>query len=477
MQSAESQRGRLRTAEWVERTWRSLGGDVSLTDAELANAHRYLQLLDEVESSTPGIDIALLKRRMKKLYAQATPTAGGVDLMTIHGAKGLEWDVVMVPGLARRAGISRSGLLVWNEIEEPEPDAAHGMLAPIQGRGQPAQELNLWMKSLRDAREAAERKRLFYVACTRAREELHLFAAPQRSTRGEILREPSSLLKAAWPAAERHFVADATTAESAKVVPFLPAQAVDEEESQGFDLAATIETEPPRTPTLERLPLSFDPAARFIRSRRLVPEPSEAIVEHASFSRPEGSFAARAFGNAVHRFLELVTKRLQTGILAETLALELAGWLPRIEAVLRSEGLPAATVRREAQRVLAAIETALQDREGQWLLGAREGAASEYAFTTWRERRSSFRLDRIFVAGAEPLAAGNDFLWIVDYKTAAHGRGTGVDAFLAEERLKYAPQLESYAHAIGVDAGGKELRVGLYYPMLPKLLWWSLEGF
>jgi hypothetical protein len=137
--------------------------------------------------------------------------------------------------------------------------------------------------------------------------------------------------------------------------------------------------------------------------------------------------------------------------------------------------LAPAAIRREAPRVLSAIETALQDREGQWLLGAREDAASEYALTTWQERHSSFRLDRIFIAGAEPLAAGNDCLWIVDYKTATHGRSTGIDAFLTEERLKYAPQLESYAHAISADAGDKELRVGLYYPMLPKLLWWKPE--
>jgi ATP-dependent exoDNAse (exonuclease V) beta subunit len=71
------------------------------------------------------------------------------------------------------------------------------------------------------------------------------------------------------------------------------------------------------------------------------------------------------------------------------------------------------------------------------------------------------------------MAAGNDCLWIVDYKTAAYGRGAGLEAFLEEERLKYGPQLESYARAMAADAAGKEMRVGLYYPLLPKLLWWK----
>ncbi len=38
---------------------------------------------------------------------QAATVPGAVDLMTIHGAKGLEWDVVMVPGLERKAQANR----------------------------------------------------------------------------------------------------------------------------------------------------------------------------------------------------------------------------------------------------------------------------------------------------------------------------------------------------------------------------------
>ncbi len=223
---------------------------------------------------------------------------------------------------------------------------------------------------------------------------------------------------------------------------------------------------------LARVPLSFDPKAKFVSVLALGRERLTEIDVRAHFERPEGSFAARAFGNAVHGFLELVTARLAAGVLAEELAVEIAGWLPRVEAVLRGDGLPPVLVKREAQRVLGALQSALGDPEGRWLLGAREGASSEYGFTTWEERRSSFRLDRVFVAGTEPLAAGNDYLWIVDYKTGTHGRGVSADAFMAAERKKYGAQMASYARAMAEVAGVKELRVGLYYPLLPKLLWW-----
>ena len=104
--------------------------------------------------------------------------------MTIHGAKGLEWDVVMVPGMERQSAESRGRLLTWDEIgldagDGGDAEAAHVVLAPIVGKGEESQELNKWLNGIYRAREAAERKRLFYVACTRAREELHLFASPK----------------------------------------------------------------------------------------------------------------------------------------------------------------------------------------------------------------------------------------------------------------------------------------------------------
>ncbi len=48
LKAATEMRGRLTLAQWVERTWRSLGGDAYLNAEEMLNARRYLQLLDEV---------------------------------------------------------------------------------------------------------------------------------------------------------------------------------------------------------------------------------------------------------------------------------------------------------------------------------------------------------------------------------------------------------------------------------------------
>jgi ATP-dependent helicase/nuclease subunit A len=472
LQAAREHRAGLTTSQWVERTWRSLGGDIYLKDAEMANARRYLQLLDQVEEQTGTMDLALLKRRLKNLYAEAAAVAGAVDLMTIHGAKGLEWDVVMVPGLEKREQASHQRLLNWSEIDSGDAETAHIVLAPIAERGEGFKGLNDWLKGIARAREAAERKRLFYVACTRAREELHLFASPKMTANGEICREYGSMLATAWPIAEKHFVAAAPAPGSTATLFEMSLSPEIEDVAGDFvgELAATEEVARPAM--LQRMPLNFDPKVRFSEVRRL--SYGEAAVEPSHFERPEGSFEARAFGNAVHAFVEVLTKRLADGVGVEALLRDIAGWTPRITAMLRGDGLAPDTVNHLAARVKTGLSNMLKDPEGLWVLGPREGATSEFALTSWGERRSSVRLDRVFLAGAKPLDAGSDFLWIVDYKTASHGR-EGVEEFLAEEREKYRPQMEAYARMMADRAGAGRLRVGLYYPMLARLVWWAPE--
>jgi ATP-dependent helicase/nuclease subunit A len=474
LQAAHVAQGELTMAQLVERTWRSLGGEAFLSAEERANARRYLQLLDEVEEQAGGMDLALLKRRLGTLYAETAQVAGAVDIMTIHKAKGLEWDVVMLPGMEKREQTNREKLLNWIEIDSDDAEAAQLVLAPIAERGEGSKELNAWLKDIGKAREAAERTRLFYVVSTRAREELHLFASPELKASGEVARQPGSLLATAWPDAEQHFAGvSATPQDTTKMfimsLPFAPEDAA--EDFVG-DIAAVAGDKDAQPTLLKRLPLSFRPEARFQSVRTL------SYGEHGSglawFERPEGSFEARAFGNAVHTFAEMLTKRLADGVGPEVLLREVAGWKSRIAAVLRGNGLAPAAMERNVMRVTTALINMLKDPEGLWMLRPHTGATSEFALTSWDEERSSVRLDRVFFAGEKPIESGEDYLWIVDYKTATHGR-EGLDEFLARERVKYEAQMNVYARMMRDRVDNGRLRVGLYYPMLTRLLWWMPE--
>ncbi len=439
------QRGRLRISQWVSRTWRAFRYPDAFNAEELANAETFFRLLDQLEKPGAAFDLARLQEKVAKLYAAPSVTPDAVDLMTLHKAKGLEWDLVLVPALERIGRNSFGTLLQWLESgpeDASDEEIAAGILAPIAGKGQATQDLNRWMRSIESAREAAERKRLFYVACTRAREELHLFAAPAMKNDGTISAVSGSLLHAAWPAAEQWFAAPA-----AQVIQM------------------------PQPQILERLAASA-PSPRFVL--RLPQRQSEAplAVEpdfaQRQFERPEGGFAARAFGNAMHAFLELAAKRMADGATFDLLLSHLPHWQPRVTAVLRAAGLAPAEIARLAANILRGLTRTLEDAEGRWVLAAHPQGESESALAS---AEMAIRLDRSFMAGARPLTAGTDHLWIVDYKTASHG-ADGLDEFLAGEKTKYAGQLETYARAIA----GDQVRVGLYYPMIPKLVWWKLEG-
>ena len=87
-------RGRHRQvslAQWVERTWITLGGRACLDRAAYENVHAFFAMLEQL-----GPEAAGLEEQLAELCAQPDPAASercGIQLMTIHKAKGLGFDV------------------------------------------------------------------------------------------------------------------------------------------------------------------------------------------------------------------------------------------------------------------------------------------------------------------------------------------------------------------------------------------------
>jgi DNA helicase-2/ATP-dependent DNA helicase PcrA len=102
--------------------------------------------------------------------AQATPSeADSVKVLTVHKAKGLEWDVVFLPALAEGVFPNRRGRPRWVSCAGELP-------WPLRGDGQALPAVPDWSSAgLGDFRRAArdhdllEEQRLGYVAITRAR--------------------------------------------------------------------------------------------------------------------------------------------------------------------------------------------------------------------------------------------------------------------------------------------------------------------
>jgi len=108
----------------------------------------------------------------------AVSATDAVKLMTVHAAKGLEWEVVAVPGLARSAG---SGAAVFPAKGIATSWTANARLLPFSLRGdreelpdlrglEPA-DVTAHKRAEAD-RNAREERRLAYVAFTRAKQQL-----------------------------------------------------------------------------------------------------------------------------------------------------------------------------------------------------------------------------------------------------------------------------------------------------------------
>src|SRR5258708_16410016 len=115
--------------------------------------------------------------------------------MTIHRAKGLEFDTAIVPGLDRIPRAGFKPLFAWKSLP-----GARLLLAPINETGTDKEPAYNYIRELEKEAEDIEAGRLFYVAATRARQRLHLLAMAKPDEAGAA-REPNKralLAKIRW---------------------------------------------------------------------------------------------------------------------------------------------------------------------------------------------------------------------------------------------------------------------------------------
>ena len=120
----------------------------------------FLASLDAAEKAEDGYDIG-------------TPSAAdAVKLMTVHAAKGLEWDIVSVPGLSRGVFPSSRGTSPWPWRVEALPGELRGDRFDLPVWTDPSPSgVNRYRELFKEVQKAEER-RLAYVAVTRARDVL-----------------------------------------------------------------------------------------------------------------------------------------------------------------------------------------------------------------------------------------------------------------------------------------------------------------
>ena len=150
-------RGTLR--DRVEGAWLALGGPACVEDAtDLEDAEIFFDELERLEEAGELEDFALLAESLGKLYAEPDVEAGpeAVEIMTIHKAKGLEFDTVIVPGLDRPPRSGMKPLFAWRSLP-----GGGLLIAPIDETGGEKEPLYQYVRQLDREAEDIEAGRLF----------------------------------------------------------------------------------------------------------------------------------------------------------------------------------------------------------------------------------------------------------------------------------------------------------------------------
>lgn len=429
LEQAIAERGRRPLRNWVESTWLALGGPACVEDdTALEDAGAYFDLLEGLAEGADLADFEWFREQVNALFAQPNANADGqLQLMTIHKAKGLEFDTVILPGLD---GIPRGDdqrLLLWLE------QRGELLLAPIAESGGDKDPIYRYLESIERRKSQHEAARLLYVAATRARHSLHLLGSLKVKDDGTTAEPDSrSFLKLLWPMVAAQFANPA-------------ARAGDEHESK----IRTIR----RLPATWRVP-SAPPPVEWER-------PSMERVQRAEVAFEWASDRSCSAGAALHGFLQRIAR---DGVDAwdEAAVRSRRG---AYRAVLMNLGIPAGELSWAIERVESGILKTLRDPRGRWVLENHVEAASELPIAGLIDGAlCEVVIDRTFVDEA-------GVRWIIDYKTSFY-EGAGLENFLELERDRYREQLERYARLM-VQREDRPIRLGLYFPLLGEWLEWA----
>jgi len=466
----------------LRQVWLALGGESCADATARANLDMFWKLLDQLPNGEQDLCGVALDTALKQLYAQPDPNANsdaGVQLMTIHQSKGLEFEVVIVPDLQAGTRGASKKLLSWLERGLTEPGESgkvtEFLVAPVQPKGRQRGKAKEWVDRVYGERESQEMRRILYVAATRAREALHLFARPKykRNQDGslELVKPSKSLLATAWPAVAERV--------ASRFDEWKRSVSSRTEEIVVSELAASEETNVvvmprPSVPTfVRRLPANFE-----IDSSIIPPVTREPFAVGGSakpYQRHEGGPLSRALGSAVHRLLEELANLRASRDWEDALAV-LPSLEPRILAQIRAAGIPPAKAVSIAARAMKFAQNSANDPIGRWILSPRAEAESEAGWAgIVGGGLHQVRVDRVFRAGPVPLSVSDDTWWVIDFKTA-HAEGVDPASSLPVFRAAFAPQLEMYSAILrNLHGQSMSLRAGLYYPRMSLLDWWAVD--
>ncbi|MEO1963095.1 MAG: UvrD-helicase domain-containing protein, partial [Cycloclasticus sp.] len=408
-------RDRVSVTDSIRGLWQQLLGPECLSSpSDLADCERFFDCLTALESERESIDLTVLQEQVEKLYAAPDVSASNaLQIMTVHKAKGLEFDHVILPGLDRKAGNDEKRLLAWLERPADVPGESELMIAPIKETGADKDDaIAKYLNRVEQDKARHESQRLLYVAATRAKKHLHLsfcLKVDEKANQEMSPKTPATntLLGLLWPTIKDDVIVNFSSnkldnkgAVTTCYIKKLNIKDVEKIDYSNLDYQHQVTTNiQPQTNLIE-----FDWATDL----------------------------AASVGTVCHQWMQILGER---GELSFTNS---ASEQQAIRHQLLEVGVLPRNIDKASERVEQILLHCVKDNRGQWVLNNQhEDSQFELALSgVIDDAVIHCRLDRTFV--------DEETRWIIDYKTSRHD-DDNKEEFLDAEMTRYKPQLEQYA--------------------------------
>lgn len=462
-------RMRLRLNRLVEAAWTLLRGpECCETQVELDCVRRFLQLLGEQESANSLENFSRFEKKLQASYIPASAvqsaasngepeTQAKVHLLTMHKAKGLEYDHIILPALTLKSGgVDPKSLLLWHERMN-EQGTMRLFLGALTATGKDDSRLYAYLKAEKALKEKLESTRLLYIAVTRAIKSASLFGTlaatePTAKLTADIpAKNPGSdtLLSRIWT----QLMTRPDVIEWRQVSQNYTNQGATGEDRYGssyrrFNSAFKLSVD--ETRVIAQRPESINPHQE---------AEADAPVPLASFN-VQGDRLASLLGTLIHEALELYTKTEQQQDMSTVIARLDGYWRTALRRLLLSDE----QISRHMQTMSETLQNCTSHPDYGWLFDNRQqDNQSELSLISKRSGRiREHKIDRT-------LIDQHGIRWIVDYKTAHPGPGQNEEDFIAQQLAEYAGQLERY-RGLFSDLEERPVKTALFFTAIPRLV-------
>ena len=428
----------------AKQCWQAIGQPYCLSQDDRHQCEQFFAMVSALEDTGQAIDQASLQQVLMN-YPDSSEQCqeGALQIMTIHKSKGLEFDIVLMPHLEKTTPIADKPVLDWTHIQHQQQ--WHLLMHTHPRHKSKASAVHAFLRHQDKCAQLAETERLYYVAFTRAKSQLHLFNSEksQYAERSPMKNLAPILKTCLTQKQQMHYTANVDTTDTHQIVHtrtiLPPAWQHPHTNDQHKQIHATIaaQSTDPRTPT-ETHQQNTTTHTNVHHIRQLIAEtlkPTEINEKH--------------WGICIHAYLEQALKQVQ----AEQVLHE-----NKWTQITQAHGINRDTHSHHIQIIYQHLIHMHTDPQFQWLHAHMQ---NQFLEKTWIHHEQQYRADCVAIDHQK------QHCWIIDIKTQ------GIAHLLQGQTLEkpisipesYWQQLSRYADCLQSIYPQYQIETGLYFPL------------